>query len=47
MNFYDWNGSEKEYDNHERFAFAEWIEKYKYNYRITHGGYIGGAHIKR
>ena len=47
IRFDDWHGSEKEYDNHERLAFAEWIEKYKYNYRITHGGYIGGAHIKR
>ena len=47
IRFDDWHGNEKEYDNHERLAFAEWIEKYQYKFEITHGGYIGGAHVKR
>ena len=47
IRFDDWHGNEKEYDNHERLAFAEWIEKNKYEYTITHGGYIGGVHVKR
>ena len=47
IRFDDWHGGEKEYDNHERLAFIEWINKYNYEYKITHGGYIGGAHVKR
>ena len=47
IRFDDWHGGEPEYDNHERLAFSEWIEKYKYEYEITHGGYLGGAYVKR
>ena len=47
IRFDDWHGGETEYDQHERLAFAEWIEKYKYKYEITHGGFIGGVHVKR
>ena len=47
IRFDDWHGNEVEYDEHERLAFIEWIEKYKYQYEITHGGYIGGAFVKR
>lgn len=47
IRFDDWHGSEPEYDQHERLAFTEWIEKYKYKFEITHGGYIGGVHVKR
>jgi len=43
IRFDDWHGGESEYDQHERLAFSEWIEKYKYDYEITHGGYIGGV----
>jgi len=47
IRFDDWHGGEPEYDQHERLAFTEWIEKYKYEYTITHGGYIGGVYVKR
>lgn len=47
IRFDDWHGGESEYDQHERLAFSEWIEKYKYDYEITHGGYIGGVYVKR
>lgn len=47
IRFDDWHGGESEYDQHERLAFIEWIEKYKYNFDITHGGYIGGVYVKR
>ena len=47
IRFDDWHGGESEYDQHERLAFTEWIEKYKYEYTITHGGYIGGVYVKR
>ena len=47
IRFDDWHGGESEYDQHERLAFIEWIEKYKYKFDITHGGYIGGVYVKR
>jgi len=47
IRFDDWHGGESEYDQHERLAFTEWIEKYNYKFEITHGGYIGGVHVKR
>ena len=47
IRFDDWHGAEPQYDSHERLAFIEWIEKYKYKFEITHGGYIGGVYIKR
>ena len=47
IRFDDWHGSEPQYDQHERLAFSEWIEKYNYTYKITHGGFIGGVYVKR
>ena len=47
IRFDDWHGGESEYDQHERLAFSEWVEKNKYYYEITHGGYIGGVYVKR
>ena len=47
IRFDDWHGGESEYDEHERLAFTEWIDKYGYEYKITHGGYIGGVYVKR
>jgi hypothetical protein len=47
IRFDDWHGGESEYDQHERLAFSEWIEKYNYKFRITHGGYVGGVYVKR
>jgi hypothetical protein len=47
IRFDDWHGNEVEYDEHERLAFTEWIEKYNYKFDITHGGYIGGVYVKR
>ncbi len=47
IRFDDWHGSEPEYYEHERLAFVEWIEKYGYEFEITHGGYIGGVKVKR
>ena len=47
IRFDDWHGGESEYDQHERLAFTEWIEKYKYQYEIVYGGYIGGVYVKR
>lgn len=47
IRFDDWHGGEAEYDQHERLAFTEWIEKYKYEFIITHGGFIGGVYVKR
>jgi hypothetical protein len=47
IRFDDWHGGEVEYDQHERLAFTEWVEKYNYKFDITHGGYIGGVYVKR
>ena len=47
IRFDDWHGGEPEYDQHERLAFTEWVEKYNYKFNITHGGYIGGVYVKR
>ena len=47
IRFDDWHGGEKEYDQHERLAFTEWIEKYNYQYEVVYGGLYGGAIIKR
>jgi len=47
IRFDDWHGGESKFDLHERLAFTEWIEKYKYNYVITHGGFVGGVFVKR
>jgi len=47
IRFDDWHGGETEYDNHERLAFTQWIEKYNFNYTNTHGGYIGGVLVSR
>lgn len=47
IRFDDWHGGESEYDQHERLAFTEWIEKYNYQFIVTHGGYIGGVYVKR
>lgn len=47
IRFDDWHGAEPQYDQHERLAFVEWIEKYNYKFDITHGGYIGGVYVKR
>ena len=47
IRFDDWHGGEPDYDQHERLAFTEWIEKYNYKFDITHGGNIGGVYVKR
>ena len=47
IRFDDWHGGEEEYDQHERLAFVEWIEKYGYEYEVIHGGYCGGVYVKR
>ena len=47
IRFDDWHGGESDYDQHERLAFSEWIEKYNYQYEVVHGGVYGGAIIKR
>lgn len=47
IRFDDWHGGENEYDEHERLAFTEWIEKYNYQYEVIHGGVYGGIIIKR
>jgi hypothetical protein len=47
IRFDDWHGGESDYDQHERLAFTEWIEKYNYQYEVVHGGLYGGALIKR
>ena len=47
IRFDDWHGGEPEYDQHERLAFSEWIEKYNYKFNIIFGGYIGGVYVKR
>ena len=47
IRFDDWHGGEPEYDQHERLALSEWIEKYNYKFDITHGGHIGGVYVKR
>lgn len=47
IRFDDWHGGESEYDQHERLAFSEWIEKYNYQYEVVYGGIYGGVKIKR
>jgi hypothetical protein len=46
IRFDDWHGGEPEYDQHERLAFSEWVEKYNYKFDIIFGGYIGGVYVK-
>lgn len=47
IRFDDWHGGKREYDQHERLAFQEWIVKYNYEHKVVHGGVYGGAYIKR
>ena len=47
IRFDDWHGGEAEYDQHERLAFAEWIEKYDYEYEIVCGGVWGGVIVTK
>lgn len=47
IRFDDWHGGKKSFDQHERLAFSEWIDKYQYSYIITHGGPCGGVYLKR
>jgi hypothetical protein len=47
IRFDDWHGGEYNYDNHERLAFREWVEKNNYKFEITHGGLCGGVYVKR
>lgn len=47
IRFDDWHGGEEEYDQHEKLAFTEWIEKHNYQYEVVHGGLYGGVIIKR
>lgn len=47
IRFDDWHGGNRDYDQHERLAFSEWIEKYNYEYKIIYGGNIGGVYVKR
>ena len=47
IRFDDWHGGEEEYDQHERLAFFEWVNKYGYKYNLTHDGLYGGVYIKR
>jgi len=47
IRFDDWHGGETYFDNHERLAFREWVEKNNYKFEITHGGLCGGVYVKR
>jgi hypothetical protein len=47
IRFDDWHGGEAKFDEHERLAFSEWIEKYHYNFDIFFGGSEGGGLIVR
>ena len=47
IRFDDWHGGESEYDNHERLAFREWVNKYGYQHKITHNSAMGGAYVKK
>jgi hypothetical protein len=47
IRFDDWHGGNKDFDEHERLAFTEWIIKYNYKFEITHGGSMGGIFVQR
>jgi hypothetical protein len=47
IRFDDWHGGKSEYDQHERLAFQEWINKYGYTYDFTHNNTYGGVYVKR
>lgn len=47
IRFDDWHGGRKEFDEHERLAFSEWVLKYKLEYHIFFGGSEGGVLIQR
>ena len=47
VRFDDWHGGEPEYDQHERLAFSEWVERYGYGYEVVYGGMAGGALVRR
>lgn len=47
MRFDDWHGHDKDFDEHERLAFKEWIDRTEYTYEITHGGVWAGIFVSR
>ena len=47
IRFDDWHGGDKQYDQHERLAFSEWVTKYNYNFVILYGGSQAGIMVRR
>ena len=47
MRFDDWHGHESDYDNHERLACKEWIEKNGYKFDLLKGGLSGEMIVYR
>ena len=47
MRFDDWHGHEPDYDNHERLACKEWLERNNYKYEILRNGLHGEMIVSR
>ena len=47
MRFDDWHGHEPDYDQHERLACKEWIDKNGYSYQILRNGMHGEVVVSR
>ena len=47
MRFDDWHGHEPDYDNHERLACKEWIEKNGYTFKLLRNGLHGELIVSR
>lgn len=43
IRFDDWHGHDPQFDEHERLACKEWLEKNKYSYDIIQNGLSGGV----
>ena len=47
MRFDDWHGHEPDYDQHERLACKEWLDKNNYKYELLRNGLHGEMIVTR
>jgi hypothetical protein len=47
IRFDDWHGHDPQFDNHERLATKEWLDKTGYKFDIPENGHVGGMIVWR
>jgi hypothetical protein len=47
IRFDDWHGHDPQFDNHERLAAKEWLDKTGYKFDIPENGHVGGMIVWR